>query len=65
MPEVCLDGGLDCDNTDSLGVCEGDIADADFTITGQMQLEPATETGLVSLFLMVEISQVTAHATLY
>jgi hypothetical protein len=33
--EVCLDGiDSDCDNTDSLGVCEGDIADSDFTING-------------------------------
>jgi hypothetical protein len=33
--ETCLDGiDSDCDNTDSLGVCEGTIADDDFTITG-------------------------------
>ena len=33
--EICLDGiDSDCDNTDSLGVCEGDIADSDFTING-------------------------------
>ena len=33
--EVCLDGiDSDCDNTDSLGVCEGSVADDDFTITG-------------------------------
>jgi len=33
--EVCLDGiDSDCDNTDSLGVCEGSVADNDFTITG-------------------------------
>jgi hypothetical protein len=33
--EVCLDGiDSDCDNTDSLGSCDGDIANSDLTITG-------------------------------
>ncbi len=33
--EVCLDGvDSDCDNTDSLGACDGTVADDDFTITG-------------------------------
>jgi hypothetical protein len=33
--EVCLDGiDSDCDSTDSLGSCDGDIANSDLTITG-------------------------------
>ena len=33
--ETCLDGvDSDCDNTDSLGTCEGTVANDDFTING-------------------------------